>query len=47
MAAASEAKVKELIQGVGFQNTKAKYLKQVAATIIEVIKLDPNASLHV
>ena len=36
MAAASEAKIKELIQGVGFQNTKAKYLKQAAATIIEV-----------
>lgn len=33
--AASEAKIKELISGVGFHNNKAKYIKQSAATILK------------
>ena len=36
VSSASEAKVKELIYGVGFHNNKAKYIKQSAQKILEV-----------
>ena len=36
VSAASEAKVKELIYGVGFQNLKSKYIKQSTEMIVKV-----------